>query len=145
MQFQQGESGNPSGRPRGARNKRTVLAEHLLEGDTEAIVRTMIARAKQGDMGAVRLCMDRISPRLRDRPLEFQLPPLEKPADAAVAMAAIVQGLAEGALTAAEAADLARMVQAFALTLGSADFEERLTRLEQLEKDRDERSRRKLR
>jgi hypothetical protein len=145
MQFQQGESGNPSGRPRGARNKRTVLAEHLLEGDTEAIVRTMIGRAKQGDMAAVRLCMDRISPRLRDRPLEFQLPPLEKPADAAVAMAAIVQGLAEGALTAAEAADLARMVQAFAFTLGSADFEERLARLEQLEKDRDERSRRKLR
>jgi hypothetical protein len=60
-------------------------------------------------------------------------------------MAAIAQGLADGALTAAEAADLARMVQAFALTLSSADFEERLARLEEIEKERESRSSRRLR
>src|SRR4030081_925384 len=64
MTFEKGESGNPAGRARGSRNKRTLLAEHLLEGDTEAIVRTMIERAKEGDMAAVRLWGDRLCPRL---------------------------------------------------------------------------------
>jgi hypothetical protein len=30
MTFEKGESGNPGGRARGSRNKRTLLAEHLL-------------------------------------------------------------------------------------------------------------------
>src|SRR5258706_14663563 len=110
MQFQKGESGNPAGRPRGARNKRTLLAEHLLEGDTEAIVRTMIDRAKEGDMAAVRLCVDRICPRLTDRPAGFDLPPLTRAADAPPAMAAIALALADGDLPASEAADLGQFV-----------------------------------
>src|ERR1700704_4274620 len=82
MTFQNGESGNPAGRARGSRNKRTLLAEHLLEGDTEAIVRSMIERAKEGDMAAVRLCVDRICPRLTDRPARLDLPPPPRAPDA---------------------------------------------------------------
>jgi len=130
MTFQKGESGNPGGRPRGARNKRTVLAEHLLEGDTEAIVRTMIARAKEGDMAAVRLCVDRICPRLTDRPAGFELPPLASAADAPPAMAAIAQALADGDLTAAEAADLGKFVASFVHAVEKADIEKRLGHLE---------------
>jgi hypothetical protein len=36
MPFQPGQSGNPAGRPRGARNKTTVLLERLLEGASDA-------------------------------------------------------------------------------------------------------------
>jgi hypothetical protein len=134
MAFQKGESGNPAGRPRGARNRRTLLAEHLLEGDTEAIVRTMIERAKEGDMAAVRLCVDRICPRVTDRPAGFELPPLVRAADAPPAIAAIAQALAEGDLTAAEAADLGRFVESFARAFEKADIEKRLAGLEMREK-----------
>ena len=130
MQFQKGESGNPAGRPRGARNKRTLLAEHLLEGDTEAIVRTMIERAKEGDMAAVRLCVDRICPRLTDRPAGFDLPPLARAADAPPAMAAIAQALADGDLTAAEAADLGKFVASFVRAHPEADLAKRVGDLE---------------
>jgi hypothetical protein len=130
MTFEKGESGNPAGRPRGSRNKRTLLAEHLLEGDTEAIVRTMIERAKEGDMAAVRLCVDRICPRLTDRPAGFELPPLARAADAPTAMAAIAQALADGDLTAAEAADLGKFVACFVRAHTEADHEKRLGHLE---------------
>jgi hypothetical protein len=130
MTFHKGESGNPAGRPRGARNKRTVLAEHMLEGDTEAIMRTMIELAKEGDMAAVRLCVDRICPRVIDRPAGFELPPLVRAADAPPAMAAIAQALAEGDLTAAEAADLGKFVESFVRAFEKADIEKRLAKLE---------------
>jgi hypothetical protein len=39
MPFQPGQSGNPAGRPRGARNNTTVLIEQLIEGDAEFIMR----------------------------------------------------------------------------------------------------------
>jgi hypothetical protein len=132
--FAKGESGNPAGRPRGSRNKRTLLAEHLLESDAEAIVRTMIERAKEGDMAAVRLCVDRICPRVTDRPAGFELPPLARAADAPSAMAAIAQALADGDLSSAEAADLGRFVESFARAFSEADQELRLARLEAIEK-----------
>jgi hypothetical protein len=130
MTFEKGESGNPAGRARGSRNKRTLLAEHLLDGDTEAIVRTMIERAKEGDMAAVRLCVDRICPRLTDRPAGFELPPLARAADAPAAMAAIAQALADGDLTAAEAADLGKFVASFVRAHVEADLEKRVGHLE---------------
>jgi Family of unknown function (DUF5681) len=43
--FQKGMSGNPSGKPKGARARVTLLAEKLLEDDRDAIVRAVIATA----------------------------------------------------------------------------------------------------
>src|ERR1043166_9359171 len=72
--FQKGCSGNPQGRPLGARNAATVIAEQLLDGEAEAITRKVIELAKQGDLTAVRLCLERIVPPRRDRPVHFTLP-----------------------------------------------------------------------
>jgi hypothetical protein len=55
MAFQIGISGNPNGRKAGSRNKATLLLEALLDGEAEAVTRTVIEKAKAGDMGAARL------------------------------------------------------------------------------------------
>ncbi len=49
MTFKPGQSGNPHGRPRGARNRATVAAEELLDGEADALTRKAIELAKQGD------------------------------------------------------------------------------------------------
>ncbi len=48
--FEAGTSGNPNGRPKGARNKTTVAVEALLEGEAEALTRRAIDLA----LGATR-------------------------------------------------------------------------------------------
>ena len=128
--FQPGQSGNPAGRPKGARNKTTLAVEALLDGEAEAISRKAIAMAKDGDMTAIRLCMDRIVPPRKDRPIPFPMPKMETAADAVRASASVIAAVAEGELTPSEAAELTTMVEAFARTIEVADLETRLIALE---------------
>src|SRR5215218_6521027 len=76
MAFQKGQSGNPNGKPKGTRHRVTMAAETLMEGEAEAITRKAIELAKEGDGPALRLCMDRIYPPRKDRPVRFRLPSL---------------------------------------------------------------------
>ena len=55
--FQKGRSGNPNGRPKGSRNKTTVIAQTLLEGEAEALVRKVVQLALEGDLTCLRICL----------------------------------------------------------------------------------------
>src|SRR4051812_11642209 len=97
--FQKGQSGNPRGRPVGSRHKATLAIEALLDGEAETITRKAVELAKAGDPVALPLCLARLSPPRRDRPVPFTLPKLDTAADAKAAAAAILQDVANGELT----------------------------------------------
>jgi Family of unknown function (DUF5681) len=128
--WQPGVSGNPAGRPPGARHKATMAAEALLDGEAEAIAGKLVELAKSGEMAAIRLAMDRICPPRKDRPVNFALPRLEQASDAAAAAAAISDAVATGDLTPSEATELSRFLSAYVATLEAADFDARLRKLE---------------
>ena len=130
MPFQKGESGNPAGRPRGARNRTTILLQNLLADDAEAIARKAIDMAKDGDIAAIRICMERLAPARRTEPVVLDLPPLGTAADTVDAAATIVAAAAAGELTSSEAADLANVVDIYVRALATRGFEERLAKLE---------------
>jgi hypothetical protein len=58
MTFKPGQSGNPDGRPKGARNRATIAAERLLDGEADTLTRKAIQLAQQGDTTALRLCIE---------------------------------------------------------------------------------------
>jgi hypothetical protein len=130
MRFEKGQSGNPAGRPPGARNKATLLAEAMFEGEAEAIVRMAIGKAKEGDITAIRLCLDRVIPRQRDRATAFDLPPIDSAADALAALTTIAAGVRAGDLTPAEGSELSKLVDHYLRALEAKDFEARLHMLE---------------
>ena len=82
-QFQKGQSGNPAGKPKGARHKTTLLAERLMQDDAERIVNAVITAACNGDMTAAKIILDRICPPRRSRP--FHLPAIERDEDSLAA------------------------------------------------------------
>ena len=131
MQFQAGQRGNPNGsngRPRGARNRRTLVAERLFDEHAETLTNAAIDLAREGHAVALRLCMERVLP-MRDRPVPFDLPPMATANDAAGAIGCLVDGIADGDLTPTEAMKMAKLVQVFARTLSTAELERKLAEL----------------
>src|SRR4029077_11994818 len=84
------EKGN-AGRPKGARNKITRAVEELFDSEAETITNKAIELAKEGNLMAIRLCLDRLAPPRKDRHIEFTLPKMEKASDAAEASATIIE------------------------------------------------------
>src|SRR5271166_6623984 len=119
--FEKGRSGNPGGRPRGCRNRSTLAAQLLLQGEAEALTRKAVELALGGDL---------IAPH-RERLVAFALPPMRKPADLAAAMEAITAAVARGTLAPAEAVELAKVVDTFANAIETRDFDSRLRALEE--------------
>jgi len=110
--FPKGKSGNPSGRPKGARNKATLAAEALMDGDASAITGKAIELAKAGDLTAIRLCMERILPPRRSRPMKLTIPNIEQPSDILKAVNAVLTAVSTGKITPDEADALLRTVEA---------------------------------
>lgn len=128
--FPKGRSGNPGGRPVGARGRATVLAEKLMDGEAAEITRVAITEAKRGDPVCLRICMDRILAPRRDRAVQFDLPIFETATDAVGGMAHILEAVARGEITPSEGETISRLVTAWIQSLQVADFEQRLAKLE---------------
>ena len=127
---QPGQSGNPAGRRQGARNKATLAAATLLDGEALGLTRRAVEAALAGDMLAMKLCLERVLPRCHDRPVTFSLPSLAavgngeidepSPQNVSRAMNAVTTALACGEITPGEAATIAGVYETFVRTAGIA-------------------------
>ena len=128
--FKKGRSGNPNGKPKGARSKATFAAEALLDGEAEAITRKAIEKAKDGDMTAIRLCLERILPAVRSRPIEIDLPPVETAEDITAAQGAVIAAMARGEITPDDASTVAGVLEARRRAIETVELEKRIEILE---------------
>ena len=124
------KAGNP-GRPKGARNKATVAAEALLDGEAEQLTRTCIDLAKQGDLAALRLCLDRILPPRKGRPISFDLPKISKASDLLKALYEVISSVSKGDLSPEEAHAVGSLLEQARRSQEVVDIEERVLKLEE--------------
>jgi Family of unknown function (DUF5681) len=144
--FQKGQSGNPAGRPLGARNRATVAAEALLEGEAERLTREAIERAlDSGDSALLRFCLSRILPPARSRRITLELFEGSHAEAVAASVAATVDAVATGLISPLEASGVAALLEVKRRTIETLDLEQRLAHLETCAGDPEQFAHRRLR
>ena len=128
--FQAGQSGNPAGKPKGARSRAAILSERLMRDDEQAIVEAVIGAAKGGDMTAARLILERIAPVRKGRPIMLNLPATETAADVNAAMTAVVAQMAAGEITPDEAGTVVAVIEAKRKAIETDELDRRLREVE---------------
>jgi hypothetical protein len=117
-----------AGRPAGSKNKSTIIAQALINGDAEELLRKGLELAKSGDPTMLKFFLERYVP--RDRLINFTLPKLETVEDGANALAAILRAVSEGQISPSEGAQLSKLVEGFVRTLDSVGLSRRIEAVE---------------
>ena len=127
------EAGNKfgRGRPRGSRNKTTVMAQQLLNNHAEHVVRkVLMIGLRDGDTSALKLCIDRVVPVLRE--------PLAKVGKLSTATAAevsgstqkVLQSFAAGKIPMGQAQAISDLLEKRRRAIETEGLDERLRKLE---------------
>ncbi|HRF61383.1 MAG TPA: DUF5681 domain-containing protein [Candidatus Competibacter sp.] len=127
MKWQSGQSGNPGGRKPGTGKLdklRAALAKELPE-----VLDALVAKAKEGDTGAIKLIMERTVPALR--PVDAAAP-LDLPVDGGLADQgrAVLAALASGQLPVNQAAGILQGLGNLAKLVELDELEKRIAALE---------------
>jgi hypothetical protein len=123
------------GRPAGSRNKSTIALQDLLDNQGKAIIEKLVKLAGEGDKAALRLCVDRLVPPLRQRPVKFSLPAISTAADVDKALETVLNEVALGRITPAEGQAVTVVLEARRRGLETVQFDARLTAVEQQQKE----------
>ena len=117
-----------AGREPGSKNRTTLVAAALLEGEADELLRTAVALAKDGDIPMLKFLLGRILP--RERLIKVELPSMDFADDGVVAIERIMRAVSEGQISPSEGAALATLVKSYTAAIDMADVVKRLDSLE---------------
>jgi hypothetical protein len=103
----------------------------LLGGQAERLTEKAIQMALGGDVTAMRLCLDRLAPPPKDRPIQIPMPSFAGVQDMTTATAAVVDAVTSGTITPGEGEAIAKLIEVHRRAVELVDLEARLARLEQ--------------
>jgi hypothetical protein len=126
--FVPGQSGNPSGKKPGTRNRATVLREALRDGEDESVARVIIDKALAGNSAMARFVIGLLMPRPRDRAIEIDLPECGSAEDVLAASSATIAAMARGEITPDEALTVTRLLEFRLRAITAARPERELSR-----------------
>ena len=120
-------NGNPGRRP-GSKNRTTLIAAALLDGEADELVRKGLELAKAGNVAMLKFLLGRILP--RERLIKLELPQMDFADDAVEALGCIMRAVSEGAISPSEGAALAALMNSHTAAIELADVAKRLDTLE---------------
>lgn len=126
-----GQSGNPKGKPPGTRNRATMAVLALMETGAEDITKAVIEAARNGDLAAARLVLERLAPPMRERPISLDLPETGTPEGINKAAQTVLEAAATGELLLGEAQALAGIIEGRRKALETLELEQRVAALEE--------------
>ena len=129
--FKPGQSGNPAGKPRGARHKSILALEALAQGKASAILTAMIQKAEDGDVQAGRAILERLWPPRKGTPMTFDMPKVETAADLPAAISAVTMQVADGDLSPDEGALVVGLLEAQRKAIETSELAARVAALEE--------------
>lgn len=135
--FLEGQSGNPQGRPVGIPDRRTKLRA-LLHPHAEELVKKAVELALGGDVNALRLCIDRLIPKVKDESINTILPNSNLSNSNALIEnnSAVLQAIAEGELTPEQGKVLTSILEIQQKMILNNDVVQRLDAIEKVLKSR---------
>lgn len=133
--FQKGKSGNPKGRPKGSIAAASMaLKQKLVERGNEAIG-MVISKMLEGDMQALKLCIDKILPNCKIMPFEIDLPKITTLTEVNEAMDKVIDRVSKGHITTEEGQAIMTFIECKHKLLVSTDLEKRIQELETIAKE----------
>lgn len=129
--WKKGQSGNPAGKPRGARNRATLMVLSLMEQGAEEITKAVVDAARGGDLGAARMVLERLAPPMRERPIAIDLPDTSTAEGIGKAQQVVIEAVGMGELLPGEGSVLAGLIEARRRALETIELETRIAKLEE--------------
>lgn len=128
MPFEKGQSGNPNGRPK----KNSATADRLREeigAHVPAIIKAVVEQAKDGDVQAAKLLLDRVVPALKpqQQPVVIDDMAEREPSDQGKA---IIEAMAGGRLTPEQGQAMLAGLASLMKIVEVDELEKRITALE---------------
>jgi len=119
------------GRPRGSRNKRSLIAQELLESHAEAVTRQALVLALKGDPPMIKFLLSLIHPRRKDLPPKTGSLPMHNIAELSQASEKLIKKVTSGKVSISDALGLANLMERRRHIIETEDHEKRIQAVEQ--------------
>ena len=107
-----------------------MACEELLEGMAEKLTQKAAEMALEGNVYAMRLCLERIIPARKERCISLESRRVESVRDLPLQFQDIVRAVTEGRITPGEGESLVNILSAHAPIMEAAEFDRRFAELE---------------
>lgn len=135
--FKKGKSGNPGGKPLGALGHKNRLLRGFCRDNALEVMEIVLQKAREGDMQACKLIVERALPPCKDSYIEVRIPVMNTLKDVDHATDIIIEDVAVSNLTPSEGQSFMTFIEGKRKVMETVELENRVAELEKIGREND--------